>query len=76
MYVRDPLRVVVTGPLAAYSAGFCAELARQGYAAQPASELVQLMAHVSRWLDGQGLMSWQTWRQNSPEPNRSVKPNP
>ena len=56
MYVRDPLRVVVTGPLAAYAAGFCAELERQGYAAQPASELAQLMAHVSRWLDGQGLM--------------------
>ena len=56
MYVRDPLRVVVTGPLAAYAAGFCAELARQGYAPQPASELVQLMAHVSRWLDGQGLI--------------------
>jgi hypothetical protein len=34
MYVRDPLRVVVTGPLAAYAAGFCAELERQGYAAQ------------------------------------------
>jgi hypothetical protein len=56
MYVRDPLRVVVTGPMAAYAAGFCAELERQGYAAQPASELAQLMAHVSRWLDGQGLM--------------------
>ena len=56
MYVRDPLRVVVTGPLAAYAAGFCAELERQGYAAQPASELAQLMAHVSRWLDGQGLV--------------------
>lgn len=56
MYVRDPLRVVVTGPLAAYAPGFCAELERQGYAAQPASELAQLMAHVSRWLDGQGLI--------------------
>lgn len=56
MYVRDPLRVVVTGPLAAYAAGFCAELERQGYAPQPASELAQLMAHVSRWLDGQDLM--------------------
>ena len=56
MYVRDPLRVVVTGPLAAYAAGFCAELERQGYAPQPASELAQLMAHVSRSLDGQGLM--------------------
>jgi site-specific recombinase XerD len=57
MYVRDPLRVVVTGPLATYAAGFCAELERQGYASQPASELVQLMAHVSRWLDGQGLIT-------------------
>src|SRR6266581_1917968 len=56
MYVRDPLRVVVTGPLAAYAGGFCAELARQGYALQPASELAQLMAHVSRWLDSQGLI--------------------
>jgi integrase/recombinase XerD len=56
MYVRDPLRVVVTGSLAAYAAGFCAELERQDYASQPASELAQLMAHVSRWLDGQGLL--------------------
>jgi integrase/recombinase XerD len=56
MYVRDPLRVVVTGPLAPYAAGFCAGLARQGYAPQPASELAQLMAHVSRWLDSQGLI--------------------
>ena len=47
---------MVTGPLAAYAAGFCAELARQGYASQRASELAQLMAHVSRWLDGQGLI--------------------
>jgi hypothetical protein len=39
MYVRDPRRVVVTGPLA-------------GHAPQPASELAQLMAHVSRWLAG------------------------
>ena len=38
-----PLRVVVTGPLAAYAAWFCA-VAQQGYAAQPALELAQLMA--------------------------------
>lgn len=56
MYVRDPLRVVVAGPLSAYAAGFCAEMERQGYAPQPASELAQLMAHVSRWLDGQRLI--------------------
>ena len=68
MYVRDPLRVVVTGPLAAYAAGFCAELERQGYAPQPASELAQLMAHVSRWLDGQGLMP-EPWYSPTPSPS-------
>ena len=36
--------------------GSVPRLERQGYAAQPASELVQLMAHMSRWLDSQGLM--------------------
>src|SRR5262249_12810835 len=55
MYVRDPSRVVVTGPLQEYAAGFCAELGRQGYAPHPAAEQVQLMAHLSRWLHGQGL---------------------
>ena len=68
MYVRDPLRVVVTGPLTAYAAGFCAELARQGYAPQPASELAQLMAHVSRWLDTH--LGWNGSRRNAIEAGR------
>ena len=50
MYVRDPSRVVVTGPLAAHAGGFCAELGRRGYARASAAELMQLMAHLSRWL--------------------------
>lgn len=53
MYVRDPLRVVVTGPLGPHSSGFCAELERQGYAAESACNVVRLMAHLSCWLDSQ-----------------------
>jgi integrase/recombinase XerD len=56
MYVRDPLRVVVTGPLLSYLDGFCAELGRRGYSPAGAAELVQLMAHLSRWLDEQRLV--------------------
>jgi site-specific recombinase XerD len=51
MYVRDPLRVVVTGPLSSYVDGFCVVLRRWGYSPAGAAELVQLMAHLSRWLD-------------------------
>jgi integrase len=50
MYVRDPLRVVVTGPLLSYVDGFCVEMAQRGYSPAGAAELVQLMAHLSRWL--------------------------
>lgn len=56
MYVRDPLRVVVTGPLLSYVDGFCAELGRRGYSPAGAAEVVQLTAHLSRWLDEQRLM--------------------
>lgn len=55
MYVRDPLRVSVAGPLESYAVGFCTELERQGYSPQSASELAQVMAHLSRWLGGQDL---------------------
>jgi len=55
MYVRDPSRVVVTGPLAAHAGGFCAELGRRGYARASAAELMQLMAHLSRWLGSEHL---------------------
>lgn len=50
-----PSRVRVTGPLAYYAAGFRRELARQGYRAHSASNLLQLMAHASRWLACHGL---------------------
>jgi len=50
-----PSRVRVTGPLAPYAAGFRQELARQGYRPHAASNQLQLMAHVSRWLASRGL---------------------
>lgn len=55
VYVRDPLRVVVTGPLEAYAPGLCAELGRLGYTPISAAEVLQLFAHLSRWLGAQGL---------------------
>jgi hypothetical protein len=53
--VVDPSRAHVTGPLQPYAAGFAAELARLGYASGPACGQMFLMAHVSRWLAGEGL---------------------
>ena len=38
-----------------HAAGFVAELARLGYAGGPACGQMFLMAHVSRWLDAEGL---------------------
>jgi len=47
--------VRVGGPLEAFAVGFAAELRGLGY--MPVSEVfqLQLMAHASRWLDGEGL---------------------
>lgn len=51
----DPSRACVTGPLEPYAAGFAAELARLGYASGSAYTQMLLMAHLSRWLFGEGL---------------------
>jgi integrase/recombinase XerD len=51
----DPSRACVAGPLEPYAAGFTAELARLGYARGSAYGQVLLMAHVSRWLFGEGM---------------------
>jgi hypothetical protein len=48
-------RVRVTGPLAMYADGFRAELAAQGYVAGSADRNLRTLAHVSRWMDSQGL---------------------
>src|SRR3989442_6714374 len=52
-------RVRVTGPLAMHADGFRAELAAQGYAAGSADRNLRTLAHVSRWMDGQGLSAAQ-----------------
>ena len=53
--MEDPSRARVTGPLEPYAAGFAAELARLGYTSGSAYGQMFLMAHVSRWLAGEGL---------------------
>ena len=53
--MQDPSRARVTGPLLPHAAGFIEELARLGYTTQSACGQVFLMAHVSRWLAGEGL---------------------
>jgi site-specific recombinase XerD len=45
----------VRGPLAPYAEGFREELLGQGYSWGSAAHQVHLMAHVSRWLEAQGL---------------------
>jgi integrase/recombinase XerD len=45
----------VTGPLAEYAGGFRAELARLGYTPLTAAGQLRLVAHLSRWLAGEGL---------------------
>lgn len=54
MLVR-PERVRVTGPLEPFVDGFCAALAGWGYTERSAVVQVRLMAHLSRWLAGEGL---------------------
>jgi integrase/recombinase XerD len=48
-------RVRVIGPLAPYVAGFRRSLAEQGYTPYSIYDQLLLMAHVSRWLVGEGL---------------------
>jgi integrase/recombinase XerD len=55
--MTDPTRVRMTGPLAPFAAGFAASLADVGYRPLSARNQLTLFAHVSRWLEGQGLVS-------------------
>ncbi|MGZ4665976.1 MAG: hypothetical protein ACXV5Q_13320 [Frankiaceae bacterium] len=48
-------RVGVVGPLRPYAVGFAAELARLGYTRLSADGQLRLVAHLSRWLAGEGL---------------------
>jgi integrase/recombinase XerD len=48
-------RVRIAGPLAAFADGLTGELERLGYSRFTVEAQLQLMAHVSGWLEGRGL---------------------
>lgn len=47
--------VKVVGPLGSYAPGFCRELKKRGYTELSVAQQLRLMAHVSRWLDAEGI---------------------
>lgn len=47
----------ITGPLEPYAAGFTGELARLGYTNESAYAQLLLMAHLSRWMAGEGTVA-------------------
>ena len=49
------LKSVVVGPLEPYTAGFAAELERQGYTSAVAEKQVGVAAHLSRWMAAEGM---------------------
>lgn len=53
--MSDPSRTVVPGPLALFAEGFVVELHVRGYTAGSAHQQMCLMAHLSRWLEAEGL---------------------
>jgi integrase/recombinase XerD len=53
--MADPSRVGVSGPLERYAAGFLAELVGLGYRPVSSAFQLQLMAHLSRWVEADGL---------------------
>lgn len=53
--MNDPSRVRVSGPLQPYATGFASALARLGYTPLSAVLQLRLFAHLSRWLEAEGL---------------------
>jgi integrase/recombinase XerD len=51
----DPTHVRFSGPLSRFAAGLAEELARLGYTATSAVGVLQLAAHLSRWLDSEDM---------------------
>jgi integrase/recombinase XerD len=51
----SPSKVVVSGPLQAYAAGFALALARIGYTQHSTAHQLRVFAHLSRWLAAEGL---------------------
>jgi integrase/recombinase XerD len=53
--VSPPKRVVWSGPLSEYGAGFVAEVQRLGFTPLSVEHQSRLFAHLSRWMQSQGL---------------------
>ncbi len=53
--MSDSLRVGVSGPLERYAAGFVTELVGAGYRPTAAAVQLRLLAHLSRWLEQEGI---------------------
>lgn len=51
----DASRICISGPLASHVDGLWSELAAQGYTPLSIANVARLMAHLSRWLDGEEL---------------------
>lgn len=51
----DPSRVRFTGPLSPFAAGLVEWLARCGYTRTSATGVMGLAAHLSRWMDAEGI---------------------
>lgn len=51
----DPSRVRVSGPLERFAPGFVAELVEVGYRPNAAAVQLRLLAHVSGWLEREGI---------------------
>jgi integrase/recombinase XerD len=51
----DPSHVRFTGPLTRFASGLAEELVLLGYTATSATAQMQLAAHLSRWLESQGM---------------------
>src|SRR5437588_12852553 len=53
--MKDLSGVRVAGPLARYAPGFVAELVEVGYRPNAAAVQLRLLAHLSRWLEREGI---------------------
>ena len=51
----DPSLVRVAGPLERYAGGFVVELVGAGYRPNAAAVQLRLLAHLSRWLEREGI---------------------
>ena len=52
---KDPLMAIMTGPLASYVPGYVAALQGDGYRPESVQGHVELLAHMSRWLEAHNL---------------------